>query len=164
MPWLIQENPTIDWAARIVKLTRRGVIHNLPTIRPPLYGNRDELEGKMVNCISAKAFKRVVRKQRIKEDTMFLGLVKRVQKPVERVNDVAKQTKEKVGVTPVWREDLPASIKAVLEEYSDIFPQDLPPGLPPTRMGHEFRIDLEDNTPPVHRPLYKLSPLELEEA
>ena len=31
-------------------------------------------------------------------------------------------------------------------------------------MGHEFRIDLEDDTPPVHRPLYKMSPLELEEA
>ena len=31
-------------------------------------------------------------------------------------------------------------------------------------MGHEFRIDLEDDTPPVHRPLYKLSLLELEEA
>ena len=31
-------------------------------------------------------------------------------------------------------------------------------------MGHEFRIDLEDDTPPVHRPLYRLSPLELEEA
>ena len=31
------------------------------------------------------------------------------------------------------------------------------------RKGHEFRIDLEDDTPPVHRPIYKLSPLELEE-
>ena len=31
-------------------------------------------------------------------------------------------------------------------------------------MGHEFGIDLEDDTPPVHRPLYKLSVLELEEA
>ena len=31
-------------------------------------------------------------------------------------------------------------------------------------MGHEFKIDLEDETPPIHRPLYKLSPLELEEA
>ena len=95
---------------------------------------------------------------------MFLGLIKRVQILAERVDDVAKQKKEKAEVTLVWREDLLALIKAVLEEYSDIFPQDLPPGLPPTRMGHEFRIDLEDNTPPVHRPLYKLSPLELEEA
>ena len=32
MPWLIQENPNIDWAARTVRVTRRGVIHNLPTI------------------------------------------------------------------------------------------------------------------------------------
>ena len=31
-------------------------------------------------------------------------------------------------------------------------------------MGHEFRIDLEDETPTIHRPLYKLSPLELTEA
>ena len=30
-------------------------------------------------------------------------------------------------------------------------------------MGHEFRIDLEDESSPVHRPLHKLSPLELEE-
>ena len=32
------------------------------------------------------------------------------------------------------------------------------------RQGHEFRIDLEDDVPPVHRPLYKMSPLELDEA
>ena len=31
-------------------------------------------------------------------------------------------------------------------------------------MGHEFKIDLEDKTPPIHRPLYKLSPMELKEA
>ena len=55
-------------------------------------------------------------------------------------------------------------IKAVLKEYEDIFPQDLPPRLTPVRMGHEFRINLEDDTLLVHRPLYKLSPLELEEA
>ena len=30
-------------------------------------------------------------------------------------------------------------------------------------MGHEFKIELEDDTPPIHRPIYKLSPLELEE-
>ena len=32
------------------------------------------------------------------------------------------------------------------------------------RQGHEFKIDLEDDVPPVHRPLYKMSPLELDEA
>ena len=59
---------------------------------------------------------------------------------------------------------MPECIKEVLNDYADLFPQDLPLGLPLVRKGHEFKIDLEDDTPPVHRPLYKLSPLELEEA
>ena len=33
MPWLIQEKPNINWAARTMRVMRRGVIHNLPTIR-----------------------------------------------------------------------------------------------------------------------------------
>ena len=48
--------------------------------------------------------------------------------------------------------------------YEDVFPKDLPPGFPPIGKGHEFKIELEDNAPPVHRSLYKLSPLELAEA
>ena len=52
----------------------------------------------------------------------------------------------------------------VLEEFDDVFPQDLPLGLPPVREGHEFKIDLEDEVPPIHCPLYKTSLLELEEA
>ena len=45
-----------------------------------------------------------------------------------------------------------------------MFPEDLPKGVPPVRRGFQFKIELEDNVPPVHRPIYKLSPLELEEA
>ena len=41
---------------------------------------------------------------------------------------------------------------------------DIPPGLPPGQKGHEFYIDLEDTTTLVQKPIYKLSPLELEEA
>ena len=63
-----------------------------------------------------------------------------------------------------WDQAFPSSIHAVLKEFDDVFPQDLPLGLPPVREGHEFKIDLEDEVPPVHRPLYKMSPLELEEA
>ena len=52
----------------------------------------------------------------------------------------------------------------VLEKFDDIFPQNLPLGLPPVREVHEFKIDLEDEMPLVHRPLYKMSPFELEVA
>ena len=79
---------------------------------------------------------------------------------------MAKKYKGKsdLGAIHVWGEDVPECIKVVIKEYEDIFPQDLQPGPPTIRMEHEFRIDLEDDTPPAHRPLYKLSPLELEKA
>ena len=122
MPWLIQGNPNIDWAARTVRVTRSGVIHNLPTIRQAIGGATNELEVK-VNCISAKAFKRAIRKKRIKEDTVFLGLIQKVQEPTEQVDVVKKyQGKSYLGAVHVWEEDMPKCIKAVLKEYNDIFP------------------------------------------
>ena len=65
---------------------------------------------------------------------------------------------------PKWDQELPSLIRAILEEFDDIFPQDLSLGLRLVHEGHEFKIDLEDEVPPAHRPLYKMSLLELEEA
>ena len=72
--------------------------------------------------------------------------------------------KPNLGAVHLWREDLPAETKVVLNDYKDVFPKDLPLGLPPIRKGHEFKVELEDDAPPVQRLLYKLSPLELAEA
>lgn len=57
---------------------------------------------------------------------------------------------------------LPESIHAVLEEFDEVFHKDLPLGLSPVHEGHEFKIDLEDDVPPIHRYLYKMSSAELE--
>ena len=64
----------------------------------------------------------------------------------------------------IKREDLPDDIWSICEEFKAIFPKDLSKGVPPRRMGHEFKIDFEPDTAPIHRPIYKLSPLELQEA
>ena len=72
--------------------------------------------------------------------------------------------KSDLGVSHLWREDWPKETKVVLKGFEDIFPKVLPPGLPPIRKGREFNIDLKDDTPLVHQPIYKLSPLELGEA
>ena len=94
-------------------------------------------------------------------DNSFLGFVRMVKE-----DNVAEEYKGKSDLCAVhlWREDLPEEIKAVLRKYDDVFPKDLPHGLPPICKGHEFKIEPEDDMPPVHWPLYKLSPLELEEA
>ena len=45
------------------------------------------------------------------------------------------------NVYKIKREGLPKEIWKVCEEYVDIFPSDLPKGLPPKRLGYEFKID-----------------------
>ena len=94
-------------------------------------------------------------------DNASLGLVQMVKE-----ENVAEKYKGKsdLGAVHLWKEDLPTEINAVFDEYEDVFPKDLPPKLPPTRKGHEFKIELEDDVPLVHWPLYKLSPLELAQA
>ena len=112
-----------------------------------------------VNQISAKHMSRLLMRKQV--DAAFLGFVQMVKE-----ENVAEKYKgeSNLGAVHLWRKDLPAEIKAVLDEYEDVFPKDLPPGFPPIRKGHKFKIELEDDAPPVHRPLYKLSPLELAEA
>ena len=91
----------------------------------------------------------------------FLGVIQLVKEESEGMDAPEESTTTQ---KPKWDQALPSSIRAALEEFDDVFPQDLPLGLPPVREGHEFKIDLEDEVPPIHRPLYKMSPLELEEA
>ena len=62
-----------------------------------------------------------------------------------------------------YYKDVQEEIKAILQEYKGIFPTDLPPGLLLVQIGHEIKVELEDDTPSIHRPICKLSPLELEE-
>ena len=111
----------------------------------------------LVAMVSATQISTMLKKN--PHTTAFIGLVRKVD-----------ETEEQSGINSdldsaqLQREDLPEEIKAILKEYRDVFPTDLPIGLPPVRKGHQFKIELEDDVPPVHKPLYKLSPLELKEA
>ena len=50
----------------------------------------------------------------------------------------------------------------LLDSYADVFPADLPAGLPPQREV-DHRIELEPGAVPPSRPTYRLSPSELDE-
>ena len=55
-----------------------------------------------------------------------------------------------------------ARLRALLNEFEDVFPPELPSGLPPARgVGHS--IPIEPGAPPPFRPMYRLSPVELQE-
>ena len=102
----------------------------------------------------AKAFEQEMENQ----SPAFLGILRVVKSENEDGQSGEDTCTE---VVKIKREDLPDNIWKVCQEFEAIFPKDLPKGVPPRRMGHEFKIDLEPDTAPIHRPIYKLSPLEL---
>ena len=128
-------------------------------IELPLAQQEKEPPEELVTMINAKQMSRLLRKK--PATRAFVGMVRKV---TETVEEREGKTQSDLYSSQLQREDIPEQIKGILKEYSDGFPGKLPVGLPPKRMGHEFKIDLEDDVPLVHRPLYKLSPLELIEA
>ena len=57
---------------------------------------------------------------------------------------------------------IPPSLMSILQEFDDVFPQELPPGLPPLR-GIEHRIDLIPGAPLPNRAAYRTNPEETKE-
>ena len=55
-----------------------------------------------------------------------------------------EKSTEGTDVEKMYHEEMPKEIKAVLQEYQDVFPSDLPSGVPPVRKGHKFKIELEE--------------------
>ena len=58
--------------------------------------------------------------------------------------------------------DLPSQVKNVLQDYEDVFPEELPKGLPPLR-GIEHQIDLIPGAVIPNRPAYRANPEETKE-
>jgi len=58
--------------------------------------------------------------------------------------------------------DLPRQIKELLEEFKDVFPNELPRGLPPI-CGIEHQIDLVPGASLPNRPAYRCNPEEAKE-
>ena len=58
--------------------------------------------------------------------------------------------------------DLPLVVSSLLQEFQDVFPDELPPGLPPLR-GIEHRIDLIPGAPLPNKAPYRVNPEETKE-
>ena len=99
--------------------------------------------------ISAKAIQRRIQRGS-SDDRVFLGLIRKVDEGTENEalggpSDVEKLRRPDLALRQFGRS------WNHIQMYS---PSELPKGVPLVRMGHEFKIDLEDETPPIHRPLY----------
>jgi hypothetical protein len=59
-------------------------------------------------------------------------------------------------------ESLPSVVVSLLQEYDDVFPHDVPSGLPPVR-GIEHQIDFVPGMTILNRPAYRSNPEETKE-
>ena len=160
IPWLVHENPIIYWKHRQVTIQQSSSVITLPIVRR--HHVKPIIE--TVNLCNAKQVARWFHWREV--DQAYLGFIRLVKDEKEQkiVPMIPKKIATECDVEKDFYENMPKSINVVLLDYKDISPIDLPPSLPSGQRGHEFKIELEDETPPIHRPIYKLSPLELEEA
>ena len=59
-------------------------------------------------------------------------------------------------------DSLPSPISLILKEFEDMFPEEMPPGLPPLR-GIEHQVDFLPGAAIPNRPAYRANPEETKE-
>lgn len=190
MPWLEKVNPHIDWKSKTIevavdtlkenqkKITIKSdqektvqkqnneisynindahynhddkITNEQSSTEQPTVKNEIQQERKLL--LSALKFKREVLRNK---SEVYLGMLRLTEDPKQQNTHqlmVTEQTSEYIESTET---------KELIEEYIDLFPKDLPTGLPPRRWI-EHRIDLEIGAKPVSKGVYRMSTLELDE-
>lgn len=135
--WLKHRNPDIIWSNNALLLTRSdgSRVKVLPRAR------ETPERTKVLKRMSFKKMARVLWKGNCE---LYMA----------RITECIPTHSEKVKATD--------DFKVILTEYENIFREDLPEELPPTR-GTDFEINLKPGEPPPVRPVIRLSPNELKE-
>lgn len=136
MPWLEAGNKQVDWLARTISFDEGGRKIILHASTSSGLKKRQATKGILVGMAFMK--KRMRRKQPV------YMVVPNIASMVEKRAEGAER------------------VEQLISEFRDVFPTDLPSGLPPDR-GAPFHIDLMPEAKPTNRPIYRLAPNELEE-
>ena len=146
MDWLSKYKCILDCANHTCKVRKGSVTHTL-SLKP------------VINQVSSKPHMNAVQLRKMAKKGYFTFAIKLEQVPLEDEYDahMAWSNSNQEGEVSI-----PQPLAALLSEFSDVFSEEMPKGLPPTRTtGHT--IELVEGAKPTFRPLYRLSPFEQEE-
>lgn len=130
MPWLTAYNPHINWASRsITFLDSHQKRHNWQADVQP----ETKLSFSMLSALQLKKCAR-------KNQPIFLCVVKTPGDPVVPVQ------------VPVEKS---AVVEKLLKEFSDVFPEDLPKGLPVHR-AVDHKIEIAPGSEPPYKQIYRM--------
>lgn len=149
MSWLEEKDPHISWREKTVSFSHGGNHHVLHPVTS--FGLLTEVE-----------LKRVIRKRQVASVLLVRWESDEQgdsQDTTTSVNSLAAVTSDppSAGVTA---KDTARAV--TLKEFGDVFPKELPPGLPPSR-DIDHKIELTPGATPPSRPTYRMSPTELDE-
>jgi transposase InsO family protein len=193
MPWLEQHNPTIDWSRRrLVVTTPSGdkfsfqalsdaemepirqraataaaQVKRAATAAAPVARAASAAAPVVVSTISTSELDALVSQGEVATAYLcFIHPVAAAESSVASLSSatVAGGSSSVVAAGPSpSAEQLAALQVKLLAEYRDVFPDKLPPGLPPVRGGVEHTIELLPDSKPPNRATYRQSAAELEE-
>ncbi len=190
MPWLKFRNPRIEWNESITLIDSRNCIYEfrtgksknrqiesnekmnqknwnfnkqnrvnnvnmLPQVERTGYASKNETKldyqkntKNLVELISAKQFARDLKHNRDNEMELYVGMVRTSdeQQNIQTQNNISNNELS----------------KRMIDKYIDVFPVDLPKGLPPHRLI-DHTIELHPGSSPPYRSSFRMSPLELQE-
>ena len=165
MPWLSKHNPEIDWNHGIVtvvdpKSHLRSEFHTASSMgRSKLKSIDEDCKAADAMMLSALQMKRTAMKSGTE---LFLAIVRPVKSDGEHVScrpamsgGAQVDVEADVGT-------MHAAAKKLLGKYRDVFPKDLPSGLPPKR-DVDHRIELVPGSEPPTKAPYRMSPAQLDE-
>ena len=121
IPWLLKENPHIDCTQATVMVNK-----DHQWISPPLAKPWQSNSVHLANEIRANQINHMLKRNEV--ERAFLGIIRLVKEEAEGMDAPEESTTTQ---KPKWDQALPSTIRAALEEFDDVFPQDLPLGLPP---------------------------------
>ena len=134
MPWLEQNNPSIDWIDKSLCFTYQNVKYSWQSENLPYKTSH--------SLLSSTQFSRAMRKQN--------GFTLCLVRPSKDIATVNEETPE-----PKW-------ISSVVDQYCDVFPKQLPLKLPPERHV-DHAIETIPGSKPPSKPPYRMPPHHLQE-
>jgi hypothetical protein len=135
MPWLIKHDPEIEWKTGTITVMRDGQ-------RTTLCGMTRREEQDHDRVLSLAQLEKIL--ERPGEVECFLVMIEEKKTASDEVDSLSEP------------------YATLVQEYKDVFPKELPAGLPLSR-NVDHAIELEPGTEPPSRPPYRLSHEEMAE-
>ena len=157
--WLDRWNPAINWKENNIQWNmgkRRITVTGVSEAHTEKKASSLFQSTVMVTEISVQRMRKIA-----KNEPVYLAVIRTIEDAEQ--NDDSTNEEQVVTVNEdQTRTEYPVQVQKLLTEFADVFPKELPAGLPPQRQL-DHKIELVPGAEPPHRAPYRMSPQGLDE-